>query len=181
MTTNAMLVQMLQVSSSQLEQAVSGFDADRWFHAPAEGIGSAAWIVGHATLIDRQVLEELDLPSLPAMPEDWPALYQTRPEDGAGPDDYPGRTILDRFLMHRRVLIAAVSRVAPEALDRQLDPPGRDRYNPLRGDDEANPLFDYGTVLEMIGNMTLYTFQLAGELGLVCQLLGMPVEEDWLL
>src|SRR5258705_1465980 len=180
MPPNAMLVQMLQVSSWQLEQAVSRFDSDQWFHVPAERIASAAWIVGHATLIDRQVLEELDLPSLPAMPEDWPTLYQTRPEDGMAPEDYPGRTILERFLMHRRALSAAVSRIAPEALDRQLDPPGRDRYNPLRRDDD-NPLFDYGTVLEMIGNMSLYTSQLAGEAGLVRPSLGMPVEEDWVL
>jgi len=180
MTITAMLVQMLQLSSWQFEQAVSGFDTDQWFHAPAEGIASAAWIVGHATLIDRQVLEELDLPSLPAMPEDWPTLYQTRPEGGTAHDDYSGRTILERFLMHRRALIAAVSSIAPKALDRQLDPPGRDRYNPLRGDGD-NPLFDYGTVLEMIGNMSLYTSQLAGELGLVRQSLGMPVDEDWVL
>ena len=33
----------------------------------------------------------------------------------------------------------------------------------------------------MIGNMSLYTSQLAGELGLVRQSLGMPVEEDWML
>ena len=179
MTTNQTLVQMLRMSSWQLERTVSGFDADQWFHVPAEGVASAAWIIGHATLIDRQVLEELDLPPLPAMPEDWPPLFQTRPEDGTAHDDYSGRTILDRFLMHRRALIAAVSRIAPEALDRQLDPPGRDRYNPLRGDD-ANPLFDYGTVLELIRNMSLYTSLLAGEAGLVRQSLGMPVDEDWL-
>src|SRR6266404_2457899 len=180
MTTNATLIQLLQVSSWQLEQAVSGFDTDQWFHVPAEGIASAAWIVGHATLIDRQVLEELDVPSLPALPEDWRAFYQTRPEDGMAPEDYPGGTILDRFQMHRRALIAAVSRIAPEALDCQLEPRGRDRYNPLRGDDD-NPLFDYGTVLEMIGNMSLYASQLAGEACLVRQSLGMPVDEDWLL
>ena len=98
MTINAMLVQMLQMSSWQLEQTVSGFDADQWFHAPAEEIASPAWIVGHATLIDRQVLEELDLPSMPAIPEDWPALYQTRPEGGAAHDDDSGKTILERFL-----------------------------------------------------------------------------------
>ena len=82
--------------------------------------------------------------------------------------------------MHRRALIAAVSRITPEALDRRLEPPGRDRYNPLRGDDD-NPLFDYATVLEMISNMSLYTCQLAGETGLVRQSLGMPVDKDWLL
>ena len=180
MTTNATLVQMLQVSSWQLEQTVNGFDADQWFHVPAEGIASAAWIVGHATLIDRQILEELDPPSLPAIPEDWPALYQTRPEDGMAPQDYPGRTTLERFLIHRRALIAAVSRITPEALDRQLNPRGRDRYNPLRGDGD-NPLFDYETVLEMIGNMALYTSQLAGEVVLVRQSLRMPVDEEWLL
>lgn len=180
MTTNATLIQMLQMSSWQLEQAVNGLDADQWFHVPAEGVASAAWIVGHATLIDRQVLEELDVPSLPAMPEDWPALFQTRPEDGTAHDEYSGRNILERFLMHRRALIAAASRIAQEALNRQLNPPGRDRYNPLRGD-EDNPLFDYGTVLEMIGNMSLYTSQLAGEAGLARQSLGMPVDDDWLL
>src|SRR5882672_904027 len=180
MTTNATLVHMLQVSSWQLEQAASGFGGDQWFCVPTEGTASAAWIVGHATLIDRQVLEELDVPPLSAMPEDWPTLYQTRPEDGMAHDDYPGRTTLERFLVHRRALIAAVSRIAQDALNRQLDPPGRDRYNPLRGDDD-NPLFDYGTLLEMIGNMSLYTSQLAGEVVVVRQSLGMPVDEDWLL
>src|SRR2546428_6873802 len=101
---------MVEGACWHIETAVSGFDADQWFHVPAERIASAAWIVGHATLIDRQALEELDVPSLPAMPEDWRALYQTRPEDGMAPEDYPGRTILDRFLMHRRALNAAVSR-----------------------------------------------------------------------
>ena len=57
MTTNQTLVQMLQMSSWQLERTVSGFDADQWFHIPAEGVASAAWIVGHATLIDRRVLK----------------------------------------------------------------------------------------------------------------------------
>src|SRR5258708_2316827 len=142
MTTNATRVHMLQVSSWQLRQAVSGFGAQQCAHVPTEGIASAAWIVGHATLIDRQVLEELDVPSLPAMPEDWPTLYQTRSEGGTAHDDYSGRTILERFLMHRRALIAARSRNAPGALDRQLDPPGPDRYNPLRGGDDK-PLFGY--------------------------------------
>ena len=180
MTTNATLVQMLRVSSWQLEQAVNSFDADQWFHVPDEGIASAAWNFGHAALIDRQVLEELDLPPLPSMPEDWSALYQTRPEAGMVSEAYPGRTILHCFLMHRQALIAAVSRIATQALEHQLDPPGRDRYNPLRGDDD-NPLFDYRTLVEMIGNMSLYTSQLAGELRVVRQSLGMPVGEEWLL
>jgi len=33
----------------------------------------------------------------------------------------------------------------------------------------------------MIGNMALYTSQLAGEVVVVRQSLGMPVDEDWLL
>jgi hypothetical protein len=179
MPTRQTLVHLVKLSSWQLERTASGFDAGQWFHVPAEGVASAAWIVGHVTLIDRQVLEELDLPPLPAMPEDWPALFQTRPEDGTAPDDYSGRTILERFLTHRRALAAAVSRITSEALDRQLDPPDRDRYNPLRGV-EDNPLFAYGTVLEMIGNMSHYTSMLAGEASLARQALGMPVDEDWL-
>src|SRR5258706_4623497 len=124
MTANATLIHMLQVSSWQLEQAVSGFDTDQWFHVPAEGIASAAWIVGHATLIDRQVLEELDLPSLPAMPEDWPTLYQTRPEGGTAHDDYSGRTILERFLMHRRAPLSAGCGHPPGTPRPPTHPPG---------------------------------------------------------
>src|SRR5258706_2560387 len=123
MTTVETLVKMLQLSSWQLEQAVSGFDADQWFHVPAEGIASAAWIVGHATLIERQVLEELDVPSLPALPEDWLALYQTRPEGGTAHDDYSARTILERFLMHPRAPFAGVSAKAPATLHHPPPPP----------------------------------------------------------
>jgi len=52
MTTNRRLFKCWQMSTWQLERTVSGFDADQWFHIPAEAVASAAWIVGHATLID---------------------------------------------------------------------------------------------------------------------------------
>ena len=133
MTPNATLVQMLQMSSWQLEQVVSEFDADQWFYVPAEGIASAAWIVGHAMLIDRQILEEPDVPSLPEIPDDWRALYQTRPEDGMTPEDYPGRTILDRFLTHRRALVAAVSRIAPQSARPPTRPTGPRSIQPVAG------------------------------------------------
>src|SRR5258707_513669 len=56
---NAIILQMLQVSSRQMEQAVGGFTEAHWLHVPAEGLNCASWILGHAILIDRQVLEEL--------------------------------------------------------------------------------------------------------------------------
>src|SRR5260370_15798382 len=143
MTTNQALVQGLQRSSGQLEQTVSGFDADQGIHVPAAGV------VGPATLIGRQVPGERDLPSLPATPKDWSALFQMRPENGTAQNDDSGRGILERFLRRRRALIAAVPRIAPEALDRHFDPPGRDRNNPVRRADD-DLLFVDGKLQPMI-------------------------------
>jgi hypothetical protein len=84
MTINAVIVQLLELSSRQLEQAVSGFNEAQWLHIPAEGLTCASWIVGHAILIDRQVLDELDVPSLPFIPVECSSLYQVRPDDGLG-------------------------------------------------------------------------------------------------
>ena len=180
MTINAAIVQMLELSSRQLEQAVSGFNEAQWLHIPSEGLTCASWIVGHATLIDRQVLDELDVPSLPFIPVEWPSLYQARTDDVLARDYYPSAFILARFAAHRRALIRAVSETAADSLNRELVPPGEQRYNALRGD-EDNPLFGYKTLIEMVGNMALYTSQLAGELCVLRQSLGLPIDNDWLL
>ena len=177
---NAIILQMLQVSSRQLEQAVGGFTEAHWLYVPAQGLNCASWIVGHAILIDRQVLEELDVPSLPAIPDEWPSLYEVRPDDGLAREYHSGQFILAQFVTHRKALIRAVSEAAADSLNRELEPPGEQRYNPLRGD-EDNPLFDYRTLMEMVANMSLYTSQLAGELCVLRQSLGLPIDNDWLL
>ena len=97
---NAIIVQMLQVSSRQLEPAVGSFTEAHWLHVPAEGLNCASWIVGHAVLIDRQVLEELDVPSLPAIPDEWPSLYEVRPDDGLAREYHSGQFIFAQFLTH---------------------------------------------------------------------------------
>ena len=180
MTKNAVLLQMLQLSSRQLELAVGGFTEAHWLHVPAEGLNCASWVVGHAILIDRQVLEELDAPSLPSVPDEWPSLYQARPGDGLAREYHPGTFLFAQFAAHRRALIRAVSDTAADSLDRDLDPPGEQRCNPLRGDKD-NPLFDYRSLMEMVANMSLYTSQLAGELCVSRQSLGLPIDNDWLL
>jgi hypothetical protein len=174
---NAILPQMLQVSSRQLEQAVGGFTEGHWLNVPAEGLNCAAWIVGHE---DRQVLEELDVPSLPAIPDEWPALYEVRPDGGFASEYHSGKFILAQFVTHRKVPIRAVSEAGADSLNRELEPPGDQRYNPLRGD-EDNPLFDYRTLMEMVANMSLYTSHLTGELCVLRQSFRLPIDNDWLL
>jgi hypothetical protein len=177
---NAIILQMLQVSSRQVEQAVGGFTEAHWRHVPAGDLNCASWIVGHAVLIDRQVLEELDVPSLPAIPDEWPSLYEVRPGDGLATEYYSGQFILAQFVTNRNALIRAVSEAAADSLNRELERPGEQRYNPLRGD-EDNPLFGYRTLMEMVANMSLYTSQLAGELCVLRQSFRLPIDNDWLL
>jgi hypothetical protein len=179
MTKNAVLLQMPRLSGRQLELAVGGFTEAQWLHVPSEGLTCASWIVGHAILIDRQVLDELDVPSLPSNPVEWPSLYQVRPDDRLARDYHSGTFLFARFAAHRRALIRAVSEAAADSLNRELVPPGEQRYNALGGD-EDDPLFGYKTLIEMVGNMALYTSQLAGELCVLRQSLGLPIDNDWL-
>jgi hypothetical protein len=163
-----------------MEEAVGGFTEAQWRRVPARGLDCAAWIVGHAVLIDRQVLDELDVPSLPAIPAEWPSLYEVRPDDDLAEEYHSGQFILTRLVTHRKALLRAVSEAATDSLDRELEPPGEQGYNPLRGD-EDNPLFDYRTLMEMVTNISLYTSQLAGELCVLRQSFGLPIDKDWLL
>jgi hypothetical protein len=136
--------------------------------------------VGHAVLVFRQVLEELDIRLLPRMriPDEWPSLYPVRPDDGLAREYHAGTFIFSQFVAHQKALIRAVTEAAPDSLSRELNPLGEERYNPLRGD-EDNPLFGYKTSMEMIANMAPYTSQLAGELCILRRSLGLPIEDDW--
>src|SRR5258708_3051366 len=180
MTINAIIVQMLEMAGSLLERSVIDLTDEQWLHRPGEGLDSAAWLVGHAVLVDRQILEELDVVPLPPLPDHWFSSYQHRPdgESFAVYDD--GASVLAHFVVHRRALIATVAHIPPDSLDRELDPPGRERYNPLRTE-EVDMLFDYRTVGEMVRNMAIsYTAQLVGELSLVRQSLDLAaIDDDW--
>ena len=183
MTAAKVIIQQLESSLWLLTQSVLDFSDDQWSHSPGDGLACAAWIVGHALLVDRQVLEELeDLeelkgPFLRALPADWETRFRSRPEDQYASDCDGGNDIFAHLLTHRHALIAAVSRAVATTLDRYLDPPAQYRYNPLRGDDE-DPLFDYQTIGEMVLAAALYTCQLAGELSVVRQSLGMAAIDD---
>src|ERR1700677_1134335 len=162
MQTNAMIGQMLQISGWQVERTMEGLNEAQWLEVPSEGLACASWIVGHAVLIDRQTLEELDIPSLPSIPDEWPSLYRIRPDEGAIREYHPGQFIFAQFAAHRKALVQAVSEAAAESLNRELAPFGEQRYNPMRGD-EDNPLLGPKTLTEMVGNLALYTSQVAGE------------------
>jgi hypothetical protein len=175
-----MIVELLEMSSRHVERAVEDFNEAQWLHVPGEGLSCASWIVGHAVLVDRQVLEELGVRLLLPIPDEWPSLYQVRPNDELAREYHTGKFIFSPFVAHRKALVRAVAEAAADSLSRELDPPGEERYNPLRGD-EDNPLFGYKTLTEMITNMALYTSQLTGELCILRQSLGLPIEEDWRL
>lgn len=177
----ATLVAMLEASRRHLIQTIDGFQGPHWTHVPGDGIACAAWILGHVVLVDRHVLDTLEIEELAELPEGWEALHTSRLDDSSLYEFAPTSVLLDQFAAHRTALIAAVRALPTSAFDSKIDPPPEDRYNPLC-DDLASPLFDYRTTGEMIGNMHLYTCQLWGELCIVRQSLGMkPHDDDWFL
>ena len=130
-TGTTALVQLLETSRLALTRSVSDFSGEQWSCVPTEGLACAAWIVGHAALVDRQVLEELEelgelkISPLPRLPEDWDSQFQSRQEEQYITTLDNGNSVLTQFVKHRHALIAAVSQLAPDILDFPLDPPSQ--------------------------------------------------------
>jgi hypothetical protein len=83
-TAAEVIIQQLETSPWLLAQSISDFSDDHWTHIPGDGFPCAAWIVGHALLVDRQVLEvleELEAPILQALPADLETRFRSHPED----------------------------------------------------------------------------------------------------
>jgi hypothetical protein len=174
-----MIIQQLETSLRLLTQSISDFSDDHWTHIPGDGFACAAWIVGHALLVDRQVLEvleELEAPILRALPADWETRFRSLPEDQNASEYYNCNAIFEHFVTYRHALIAAVSQIAAITLDRYMDRDTQNRFNSLV--DDENPLFDFETIGEMILAAALYTCQLAGEMSVVRQSLGMAAIDD---
>jgi hypothetical protein len=176
-TAAKVIIQQLETSLWLLTQSISDFSDDHWTHIPGDGLPCAAWIVGHALLVDRQLLEvleeleELEAPILRALPADWETRFRSHPEDQYASEYYNCNAIFEHFVTHRHALIAAVSQIAATTLDRYMYQDTQNRFNSLV--DDENPLFDYETIGEMILAAALYTCQLAGEMSVVRQSLGM--------
>jgi hypothetical protein len=181
-TAAKVIIQQLETSLWLLTQSISDFSDDHWTHIPGDGLACAAWIVGHALLVDRQVLEELEdleelnAPLLRALPADWETRFRSHPEDQYASYSHDYAYKLKHFVNYRHALIAAVSQIAATTLDRYMYQDTQNRFNSLV--DDENPLFDYETIGEMILAAALYTCQLAGEMSVVCQSLGMAAIDD---
>ncbi len=178
-TAANVIIQQLESSLWLLTHSISDFSDDHWNHIPGDGLPCAAWIVGHALLVDRQVLEvleELEAPILRALPDDWETRFRSHPEDQYASNYYNCKVIFEYFVTHRHALIAAVSQIAATTLDRYLDHDTKNRFNDLV--DDENPLFDCETIGEMILAAALYTYQLSGEMSVVLQSLGMAAIDD---
>ncbi len=185
MTGTTALVQLLETSRLALTRSVSDFSEEQWSCVPTEGFRCAAWIVGHAAMADRHVLEhleefgELKIPHLPRIPEDSDSQFQSRQEEQYITTFDNGNSVLTQFVKHRHALIAAVSQLAPDILDFPLDPKSQQRDNPLRNGDDS-PLFDNDTIGDMIIQMALFTSQLVGEISMIRLHLGMiDFNDDW--
>ncbi len=182
MTAANVIIQQLETSLWLLTHSLSDFSDDHWTHIPGDGLPCAAWIVGHALLVDRQVLEVLEelegleAPMLRMLPVDWEARFRSHPEDQHALYYYYYDVLMIYVINYRHALIAAVSQIAATTLDRYVDQYNHNIFNGVCEDE--NPLFDYETIGEMILAAALYTFQLAGEMSVVHRSLGMAAIDD---
>ena len=95
-TAAKVIIQQLETSLWLLTQSISDLSDDHWTHIPGDGLPCAAWIVGHALLVDRQVLEELE--ELEA-----PLLRACRP---TGKHDFG---LVQRIRTHLTTIIVTIS------------------------------------------------------------------------
>jgi hypothetical protein len=186
MSAATAIVQMFELSRMMLLKGVSDLTEEQWFHQPVEGLASAAWIIGHAVLIDRHVLHELETHAgskdfiLPDLPYSWEIRFASRCDEQDFESPFDAREIVGAFSSHRDILLLALADVSNSTLDSTLEPPSDYHYSQLSGDDEAL-FFAYRTIGEMAIKMAQYMFSLTGELSMCRQSLGLtPIDEDWL-
>lgn len=154
---NETIAYALSASHALFKRFMEDMTPEDYLHRPTPKANCAAWIVGHLTLSERNVLRRLGAP-LPELPEGFEHRF-SRDEGCPQASEFGDVTrLMPQFDEHRRRLIEAVKAATPEQLDRPLDKP--------------HPMFK--TVGEMLTFMALHGTMHAGQVSTIRRSLGRP-------
>jgi uncharacterized damage-inducible protein DinB len=158
MTTGSeAIASALGTSYALLKRLMDDMAPQDYLHRPVPKSNCAAWIIGHLTLSDRNVLKRLGAP-LPELPEGFEQRFGKDERSAQATEFGDVSRILPHFGEHRRRLIEAVKSTTAEQLATPLDKP--------------HPMFK--TVGEMVMLMALHGALHAGQISTIRRSLGRP-------
>jgi hypothetical protein len=157
MTANDAIAFALTTGQALLKRYVADLTAEEYLHRPSPKANCTAWLIGHLTLSDRNLLKRLGAP-LPELPEGFEHRFSRDegcPQAGEF-GDVSG--LMPLFDEHHNRLVAAVRAAPSELLDKPLDKP--------------HPMFS--TVGEVAAFMALHGAMHAGQITIIRRSLGKP-------
>jgi hypothetical protein len=158
MKLNDPILYSISMGREMLTAMTADLTAADWEHRAVPGSNCAAWLVGHLILTERRALALAGVTDLPELPEGFETRFG---RDGSAPqaEHFGDATILiPLFDKHRQLLLAAVAKMSPEALDAPLPKP--------------NPRFK--TFGEFFTFMGLHVIMHAGQISTIRRSLGRP-------
>jgi uncharacterized damage-inducible protein DinB len=153
------IVYSLQFSRDTVRMFTQDLAPQEMLHRTTPKANCAAWLVGHLTLTDRNMLKRLGVNDLPPLPDDDFEKRFSR-DEGCPQAEAFGEvsSLLMAFEAHRNRLIAVASSLTPPQLAQPLE----------------NPHPRFKTVGELLSFMSLHTCVHAGQMTMIRRSLGRP-------
>jgi len=156
-TANETIAYALTTSHALLKRYVADLTPQEYLHRPAPKANCVAWLIGHLTLSDRNLLKRFGAP-LPELSEGFEHRF-SRDEGCPQAGEFGDVTkLMPLFDEHRDRLVAAVRAAPPDVLERPLDKP--------------HPMFN--TVGQVATFMALHGAMHAGQITIIRRSLGRP-------
>jgi hypothetical protein len=166
-----MLLQSLASSRRLMLDSVRDLSAAELAGRPSPALRSCVRLLGMAALADREVLRLLGVDGLPDLPAGFEARFARWVTGGNGDTSRYDASFPEIFAWHRNALLRATGSLDAARFDEPVGPP--DHL-------DAEGLFEFGTIGEMILAASAYTSSLAGEVSIVRVALGkVPVHDPF--
>ena len=158
-----MLLQSLASSRRLMLDSVRDLTALELAGRPSPALRSCVRLLGMAAVADREVLRLLGVVNLPELPVGFEARFARRGTGGNGETSRHNSFLPEIFAWHRNALLRTTGSLDAARFDEPVGPP--DHL-------DAEGLFEFGTVGEMILAASAYTSSLVGEMAIVRVALG---------
>jgi hypothetical protein len=166
-----MLLQSLAFSRGLMLDSVRDLTAEELAGRPSPALRSCVRLLGMAVVADREVLRFLGVVDLPDLPAGFDARFARWGTSGNSETSRYDTSVPEIFASHRNALVRATASLDAARFDEPVGP--RDHL-------DAEGLFEFGTVGEMILAASAYTSSLAGEVSIIRVALGkVPVHDPF--
>jgi hypothetical protein len=166
-----LLLQSLAYSRRLMLDSVRDLTALALADRPSPALRSCVRLLGMATVADREALRLLGVANLPDLPVGFEARFARWETSGNGEASRYDISVPEIFASHRNALVRTTASLDAAKFDEPMGPP--DHL-------DAEGLFEFGTVGEMILAASAYTSSLAGEVSIIRVALGkVPVHDPF--